>query len=136
MSELILKQMLKQRDPLSLVFQALADPTRRELVDRLVRGPASVSQLCEPHDMTMSAVVQHLGVLDAAGLVSSQKLGRVRTYQVAPAALRVAESWLTKERTPWERNLDRLAEHLGGPSEPADSTSSTRSTSPDKEPQP
>ena len=109
--------MLKHSDPISLAFQALADPTRRELVDRLIAGPASVTQLGEPLDMTMSAVVQHLGVLEAAGLVRSQKIGRVRTYQAHPDGLRHAEGWLTTRRTPIERQLDRLGELLT-PSDP------------------
>ena len=104
--------MLKHVDPLSLAFQALADPTRRGLVDRLIAGPASVSQLCEPLDMTMSAVVQHLAVLEGAGLVRSEKLGRVRTYQVATEGLRSTEDWLAARRTPIERKLDRLGELL------------------------
>ena len=107
--------MLKQRDPLDLVFQALSDPTRRTLVDRLLRGPASVSQLAAPLDMTMSAVVQHLAVLEAAGLVRSQKIGRVRTFQIDPTGLRLAEAWLTPRRTPWERRLDHLGEVLAEP---------------------
>ena len=108
----ILKQVLKHRDPLSLAFQALADPTRRDLVDRLLRGPASVSQLAEPVDMTMSAVVQHLAVLEGAGLVRSQKIGRVRTFQVDPDGLRRTEDWFRPRRTPTESRLDRLGEHL------------------------
>lgn len=110
--------MLKHMDPLSLAFQALADPTRRQLVDRLIDGPASVSQLCEPLDMTMSAVVQHLGVLETAGLVRSEKIGRVRTYQVATPGLRSAEAWLHARRLPVERRLDRLEALLLDPTSP------------------
>ena len=104
--------MLKYSDPLSLAFQALADPTRRALLDRLIQGPASGTQLGEPLAMTLSAVVQHLGVLEAAGLVRSEKIGRVRTYQVATEGLRATEDWLHQRRTPVERRLDRLDEHL------------------------
>lgn len=114
----ILKYVLKYRDPLSLAFQALADPTRRDLVDRLLRGPASVSQLAEPLDMTLSAVVQHLAVLEGAGLVRSQKIGRVRTFQAEPAGLRLAEDWFRPRRTPAESRLDRLGEHLASQAEP------------------
>lgn len=110
--------MLKHRDPLSLAFQALGDPTRRDLVDRLLRAPASVSQLAEPLEMTLSAVVQHLAVLEGAGLVRSQKLGRVRTYQVEPAGLRLAEDWFRPRRTPAESRLDRLGELLADQAEP------------------
>ncbi len=84
---------------LDLVFGALADPTRRVIVDRLTRGPASVSELAQPLDMTLSAVVQHLAVLEGSGLVRTEKVGRVRTCRVEPTALRVAERWLAERRT-------------------------------------
>ena len=120
--------MLKYVDPLSLAFQALADPTRRELVDRLILGPASVTQLGEPLDMTMSAVVQHLAVLEAAGLVRSEKIGRVRTFQVAPEGLRSTEDWLHSRRTPVERQLDRLGELLAAdpPAKPSPTNRTTK----------
>lgn len=94
------------------MFHALADPGRRAMVERLSRGPASVSQLAEPLDMTMSAVVQHLAVLEVSGLVSSRKVGRVRTCQLQPGALSRAEEWLNSQRLAWERRLDRLADYL------------------------
>jgi len=94
--------------PLDRVFQALADPTRRALVDRLCHGPASVSELARPLPMTLAAVGQHLHVLEASGLVRSQKVGRVRTFTITPAALRTAEQWIAERRTTWERRLDRL----------------------------
>ncbi|MFC0545382.1 ArsR/SmtB family transcription factor [Kutzneria chonburiensis] len=97
---------------LDRVFQALADPTRRTLVDRLTRGPASVSELAEPLPITLAAVVQHLQVLEACGLVRTEKVGRVRTCQIDPAGLRAAEDWLHERRTAWERKLDRLADVL------------------------
>lgn len=109
---LILKHMLHHSAKLDDVFQALADPTRRIMVERLTRGPASVSELAEPLDMSLSAVVQHLGVLEASGLVRSEKVGRVRTCRVEPAALRSAEAWLIDQRATWERRLDRLAVFL------------------------
>jgi DNA-binding transcriptional ArsR family regulator len=100
---------------LDRVFQALADATRRELVDRLSRGPASVSELARPLPMTLAAVVQHLQVLEASGLVRSQKVGRVRTFSMSPAALRSAEQWIADRRAVWERRLDRLGEILAEP---------------------
>ena len=96
-------------DVLDQAFQALADPTRRAVVERLCDGPASVSQLAEPFAMTLAAVVQHVQVLEAAGLVRSEKIGRVRTVQVEPVGLRAAEDWLAARRTRTERQLDRLA---------------------------
>ena len=108
----ILKHMLNQSPSLDLVFQALADPTRRAMVERLVRGPASVSALAEPLRMSLPAVMQHLQVLEASGLVRSEKVGRVRTCQVVPSTLRTAEEWIGERRTLWERRLDRLGEYL------------------------
>ena len=100
---------------LERVFHALADPSRRSMVERLVRGPASVSQLAEPLDMSLAAVVQHLSVLEEAGMVASQKVGRVRTCRLEPAGLRRAEDWLIAQRTEWEHRLDRLGEVLASP---------------------
>jgi DNA-binding transcriptional ArsR family regulator len=107
------------------VFHALADSSRRRMVDRLTRGPASVSELAEPLAMSLSAVVQHLAVLEASGLVRSEKVGRVRTCRVEPTALRSAEAWLVERRTTWEHRLDRLAEFL-------DSTPDSTSAEPRK----
>ena len=104
--------MLHDPAQLDLMFQALADPARRSMVERLSRGPASVSQLAEPLTMSLSAVVQHLNVLEASGLVRSEKLGRVRTCQIAPQALRSAEHWINERRLTWERRLDRLGDFL------------------------
>ena len=104
--------MLHQPDQLDLMFQALADPARRGMVERLTRGPASVSELAEPLDMTLSAVVQHLAVLEASGLVRTAKIGRVRTCQIEPKALRTAEQWIAERRTLWERRFDRLGAYL------------------------
>jgi DNA-binding transcriptional ArsR family regulator len=112
--------MLKQRDSadseVDMLFQALADPSRRAMVDRLIRGPASVSELARPLAMSLPAVVQHLHVLEASGLVRSEKLGRVRTCAVEPAALRAAERWIAERRTAWEESLDRLGEYLAASS--------------------
>jgi DNA-binding transcriptional ArsR family regulator len=104
--------MLNYQQPLDLVFQALADPGRRVMVERLTRGPASVSELARPLDMTLPAVVQHLQVLEASGLVRSEKIGRVRTCRIEPKALRTAEKWIGDRRTTWERQLDRLGDYL------------------------
>ncbi len=100
--------MLHAAASLDLTFQALADPTRRAMVERLSRGPASVSMLAEPLAMTLSAVVQHLAVLEASGLVTSEKAGRVRTCRIEPRALDVAERWISERRASWERRFDRL----------------------------
>lgn len=104
--------MLNQQPNLDLMFQALADPTRRAMVDRLSRGPASVSELAKPFDMSLPAVVQHLQALEASGLVSSQKIGRVRTCQIEPEAMSLAEQWINDRRTTWVRRLDRLGDFL------------------------
>ena len=104
--------MLHDPAQLDLMFQALADPARRQMVERLTRGPASVSQLAEPLTMSLSAVVQHLNVLEASGLVRTEKLGRVRTCRIEPQALRAAENWINERRVAWERRLDRLGDFL------------------------
>jgi DNA-binding transcriptional ArsR family regulator len=100
--------MLNQYASLDLMFQALADPTRRLMVERLSRGPASVSELARPLPMSLPAVVQHLQVLEASGLVRTEKVGRVRTCRVDPAALRTVEQWIAERRATWERRFDRL----------------------------
>ena len=104
--------MLNQSEALDLVFQALADPTRRGMVARLARGPASVSELAEPHKMSLPAVVQHLQVLEASGLVRSEKVGRVRTCRIEPVVLSTAEQWISERRTSWEHHLDKLGDYL------------------------
>jgi DNA-binding transcriptional ArsR family regulator len=115
----ILKHMLNQNASLDLMFHALADPTRRAMVERLSRGPASVSELAKPLTMSLPAVVQHLQVLEASGLVQSEKVGRVRTCRIEPKALRTAEEWIAERRTSWERRLDRLGDYLAEhPEEP------------------
>jgi DNA-binding transcriptional ArsR family regulator len=97
---------------LDLVFQALADPSRRTMVERLSRGPASVSDLAQPFDMSLPAVMQHLQVLETSGLVRSEKSGRVRMCRIEPKALAAAEGWFTKRRATWERRFDRLETFL------------------------
>ncbi|HEU5156634.1 MAG TPA: metalloregulator ArsR/SmtB family transcription factor [Streptosporangiaceae bacterium] len=104
--------MPKYDGSLDRVFQALADETRREMVARLVRGPASVSELARPLTMSLPAVMQHLQVLETCGLVRSEKAGRVRTCHIEPDALRAAEGWIVAQRTAWERRLDRLGDYL------------------------
>jgi DNA-binding transcriptional ArsR family regulator len=99
-------------DPLDLAFQALSDPTRRSMVARLAAGPLSVSELAKPLPMSLPAVLQHLGVLEGAGLVVSEKAGRVRTCRLDAAAIGRAEQWLTAQRGEWERRLDRLGAFL------------------------
>lgn len=94
------------------IFRALADPTRRRVIERLSAGPASVSELAAPFDMALPSFVQHLGVLEASRLVTSAKKGRVRTYQIAPARLAVVDGWLTERRKEWEARLDRFDAHI------------------------
>lgn len=97
---------------LDRMFRALGDATRRAMIARLVHGPASVSQLAEPFGMALPTVVQHLRVLEAARIVQSEKLGRVRTYQLVPDALVPANAWIVANRRPQERQLDRLGDYL------------------------
>src|SRR5262249_22121224 len=97
---------------LNLVFQALADPTRRAVLERLSRGPAPTSELARPFPMALPSFSQHLQVLEQCGLVRSHKMGRVRTYQLAPRALQAAEEWMAVQRANWERRLDQLDEYL------------------------
>lgn len=94
------------------VFRALADSTRREVVERLGRGPASVSELAGGFDMALPSFVEHLRVLEASGLVRSEKRGRVRTYALAPEGLRPLEDWLASQRRLWERRLDQFDEYV------------------------
>ena len=95
-----------------MAFQALGDPTRRGLVERLTRGPASVSDLARPLAMSLPAVMLHLKVLEESGLVKSEKVGRVRTCRIEPQMLSQAERWIADRRQMWERNLDRLGTFL------------------------
>ena len=98
--------------PLDATFQALADPARLVMVERLARGPASVSELARPLDMSLSAVMQHLAVLEASGLVRSRKVGRVRTCEINSKVLDRAERWFSDRRAQWERKLDALGAYL------------------------
>lgn len=113
--------MLNRQPDLDRLFNALADPARRAMVERLSRGPAPVSELAKPLPMSLPAAMQHLGVLEAAGLVRSEKIGRVRTCSIEPGALSLAEQWINARRTEWERRLDRLGAYLANlPKEESD----------------
>jgi len=105
----------KYGSELDAAFRALADPTRRALVERLVRSPASVSQLAEPFDASLPTIVEHLRVLERAGIVASEKVGRIRTYRLVPDALTPIGRWVSARRLPQERRLDRLGAHLAHP---------------------
>lgn len=104
--------MLKYSTPLDGVFHALADPTRRALVERLGRGPATVGELAKPLPMTLSAVMQHILVLEGAGLVRSVKVGRVRTCHLEEQVLASAEAWFAGRRAAWNQHLDALGAYL------------------------
>ncbi len=104
--------MLNHQPTLDGLFRALADPTRRAMVDRLSHAPAAVSELAAPMSISLAAVMQHLQVLEQSGLVRTEKVGRTRTCRVDSAALSMAEKWLADRRALWERRLDRLGEVL------------------------
>ena len=102
----------QQAVQLDRVFHGLADPTRRAVLGKLSNGPAAVSELAEPFNMSLPSFLQHLDVLENCGLVKSQKAGRVRTYRLTPQPLRVVEGWLEKQRSLWNRRLDQLDTYL------------------------
>jgi DNA-binding transcriptional ArsR family regulator len=137
----ILKYVLNQTADLDRVFQALADPGRRLMVERLSEGPASVSELGRPLAMSLAAVLQHVQVLEASGLVRSQKTGRTRTCSINPAGLRSAEQWMSERRTLVERRLDRLGDYLADtadqpdtpPAQPSPGRAPDRSHDPSEE---
>src|SRR5262245_27616102 len=97
---------------LDRVFHALADPTRRAIVHRLTRGPASVSELAKPFSMAMPSLLQHLEVLEVSRLIRSEKVGRVRTCEIAPSALGLAADWIAEQRAIWEGRLDRMEAYV------------------------
>ncbi len=109
---MILRYMPNQSPGLDRLFHALADPARRAIIERLSRGPAPVSELARPLPMSLPSAMQHLGVLEAAGLVRSQKIGRVRICAIDAAALSQAEQWINARRSEWEHRLDRLGDYL------------------------
>jgi len=94
------------------VFHALSNPTRRQVLERLSVGPATVSELAAPFDMQLPSFVQHLSVLEQSRLVKSKKLGRVRTYELAPERFKVVEDWLSARRQEWESRLDRFDRYV------------------------
>jgi DNA-binding transcriptional ArsR family regulator len=100
--------MLNQPADIDGLLHALGDPTRRQIVERLGRGPASVTNLAEPFSMSLPAIIQHLQVLERSGLVASSKVGRVRTCRLEPERLATIEDWIVDRRQTWERRLDRL----------------------------
>ena len=104
--------MPKYYDQLDAVLRALADPTRRAVVERLATSPAVVSELAAPFSMALPSLLQHLRVLEEAGLITSNKQGRVRTVSLRPGALDVLHVWLGEQRTPAEHQADRLGLHL------------------------
>lgn len=100
-------------DPdLSLLFQALADPTRRAMLARLADGPAAVSELARPTGLRLPTIMRHLGVLESAGLIATAKDGRVRSCAIVPEAFQPVQSWLEAQRAAWESRLDRLEDHV------------------------
>lgn len=104
--------MVNQAAQLDRVFHALADPARRAMIERLGQGPAGVSELARPLPMSLPAAIQHLSVLQAAGLVRTRKVGRVRTCAIEPRALVRAEQWIQARRREWQQRLDRLGAYL------------------------
>ena len=112
------------------VFSALADPTRRAIVEQLSQGPSTVSDLAKPFGITLAAVMQHLKILEQSGLARSQKVGRVRTCSIETSGLRLAEQWLEQRRGLWERRFDRLGALLDEADDEDTSLGSPTSPSP------
>lgn len=106
------RRVTDRTDDVDEVFKALADSTRRKVIERLVSGPASTSELAEPFAMALPSFTQHLAVLERAGLVASDKQGRIRTYRLAPTGLDAAEGWLAGQRRTWQQRLDQLDQFL------------------------
>ena len=104
--------MPRKKPDIDRIFHALSDPTRRAMLEKLSENPLSVSNLAEPHNMTLAAVVQHLQVLEESGLVATEKVGRVRTCRIEPDGFRPVEQWIDRRKTTWERRLDRLGDLL------------------------
>jgi DNA-binding transcriptional ArsR family regulator len=101
-----------QPTTIDATFRALGDPTRRRVIELLGAGPASMTELSRPFDITLPSLSKHLDILERSGLVRSRKVGRVRTYRLVPSKLESAEHWLSRQRAVWERRLDQLDEHL------------------------
>jgi DNA-binding transcriptional ArsR family regulator len=104
--------MLDQKIDLDRTFQALADKSRRTMVERLTLGPASVSELAQPLAMSLAGVLQHVQILESCGLVKTEKVGRTRTCRIERAAMTAAEQWMADRRRSWEARLDRLGDIL------------------------
>lgn len=104
--------MPNQSPDLTRVFHALADPTRRAVLERLTLGPAAMTELAKPFPMALPSFYQHLGVLEDSGLVHSRKSGRVRTYQITPEPLGIAQGWMSEQRSLWEQRVDQLDDYL------------------------
>lgn len=112
LSSSILKYILDHTNDLDRTFQALADKSRRTMVERLTAGPASTSELAGPLEMSLAAVVQHVQVLEACGLVKTKKVGRTRMCWIEPSAMTAAERWMADRRRGWEDRLDRLGDTI------------------------
>ncbi len=109
---MIVRHMTNYHDELTTVFHALSDPTRRAVIQRLGRGPASVKELAEPFQMALPSFMQHLKILEEGGLIASKKAGRVRTCIIKPGKIKRAEDWFAQQRALWEKRLDRLDVYL------------------------
>ena len=107
--------MLSQQGQVDRVFHALGDPTRRAMIEKLSKGPITVSRLAKPLDITLAAVVQHLQILEKSGLVRSEKVGRVRTCRIESKGFSVVERWIADRRSLWEARFDRLGTLLTEP---------------------
>jgi DNA-binding transcriptional ArsR family regulator len=104
--------MSKSQIKIDQVFHALGDPTRRAILEKLSAAPTSVTNLADPLNVTPTAVIQHLQILEQSGLVHTEKLGRVRTCRLETTGIDVAQKWLTARRTIWDRRLEKLATFL------------------------
>jgi DNA-binding transcriptional ArsR family regulator len=120
--------------PIDVVFHALSDANRRAMIDCLIDGPASVSELARPLTISLPAVVQHLHVLESSGLVRSHKAGRVRTCEIEPLALSTAERWISERRATWEARLDRLGAFLARETDEPEPSTQSKKTRPKRRP--
>lgn len=118
--------MPNQLDEVDALLQALADPTRRRIVEQLGDGPATVSALAAPLPMSLPAVVQHLQVLERSGVITTEKVGRVRTCHLQPKRLQTVQDWIAARRQAWERRLDRLGDYLAAEQPPTPPKESNR----------
>jgi DNA-binding transcriptional ArsR family regulator len=109
---MIVSHMAKHDPNLDRLFHALSDATRRSIVERLTAGPASVSDLAAPTGMALPTVMKHISVLEASGLLVTEKSGRVRICRASPAPLAAAQTWIEAQRADWEARLDRLDDYV------------------------